>query len=47
MKLTTHLHLDTEVWNVWRYISIPQYAFMTWCSVKAQGRLYLYFTLKV
>jgi len=21
---------------------LPQYAFMTWCSVKAQGQLYLY-----
>jgi hypothetical protein len=21
---------------------IPQYAFMAWCSVKAQGQLYLY-----
>jgi hypothetical protein len=23
---------------------LPQYAFMVWCSVKAQGQLYLYFT---
>jgi hypothetical protein len=22
--------------------SLPQYAFMAWCSVKAQGKLYLY-----
>jgi hypothetical protein len=22
---------------------LPQYAFMAWCSVKAQGQLYLYF----
>jgi hypothetical protein len=22
--------------------SLPQYAFMAWCSVKAQGQLYLY-----
>jgi hypothetical protein len=21
---------------------LPQYAFMSWCSVKAQGQLYLY-----
>jgi len=21
---------------------LPQYAFMAWCSVKAQGQLYLY-----
>jgi hypothetical protein len=25
---------------------LPQYAFMAWCSVKAQGQLYLYLTLK-
>jgi hypothetical protein len=24
------------------YTSTPQYAFMAWCSVKAQGQLYLY-----
>jgi hypothetical protein len=23
---------------------LPQYAFMAWCSVKAQGQLYLYFS---
>jgi len=23
---------------------LPQYASMAWCSVKAQGQLYLYFT---
>jgi hypothetical protein len=23
-------------------LSLPQYAFMAWCSVKAQGQLYLY-----
>jgi hypothetical protein len=22
--------------------ALPQYAFMAWCSVKAQGQLYLY-----
>jgi hypothetical protein len=22
---------------------LPQYAFIAWCSVKAQGQLYLYF----
>jgi hypothetical protein len=28
--------------------SLPQYAFMAWCSVKAQGHLYLYiYTLKL
>jgi hypothetical protein len=24
--------------------SLPQYAFVTWCSVKAQGQLYLLFS---
>jgi hypothetical protein len=24
---------------------LPQYAFMAWCSVKAQGQLYLYLYL--
>jgi hypothetical protein len=24
-------------------LPLPQYAFMTWCSVKAQGEIYLYF----
>jgi hypothetical protein len=28
--------------NAWSYTSSPQYAFMAWCSVKAQGQLYLY-----
>jgi hypothetical protein len=32
---------SAEVKNVWSYTSIPQYAFMVWCSVKAQGQLYL------
>jgi hypothetical protein len=31
--------------NAWSYTSTPQYAFMAWCSVKAQGRLYLYLYL--
>jgi hypothetical protein len=31
-----------EVKNAWRYTSIPQYAFMAWCSVKEQGQVYLY-----
>jgi hypothetical protein len=25
---------SAEVKNAWSYISIPQYAFMAWCSVK-------------
>jgi len=32
----------TDVKNAWRYTSTPQYAFMAWCPVKTQGRLYLY-----
>jgi hypothetical protein len=31
---------SAEVKNAWTYTSIPQYAFMEWCSVKAQGQLY-------
>jgi len=27
--------------NAWSYTSTPQYVFMAWCLVKAQGRLYL------
>jgi len=33
--------------NVWSYTSIPQYAFMAWCSVEAQGQLYLYRNIHV
>jgi hypothetical protein len=33
---------SVEVENAWSYTSTPQYAFMAWCSVKAQGQLYLY-----
>jgi hypothetical protein len=28
--------------NEWSYTPLPQYAFMAWCSVKAQGKVYLY-----
>jgi hypothetical protein len=27
--------------NAWSHTSIPQHVFMAWCSVKAQGQLYL------
>jgi hypothetical protein len=37
MKLTTHLHLVPRSKNEWSYTSTPQYAFMAWCLVKAQG----------
>jgi hypothetical protein len=33
---------SAEVKNEWSYTSTPQYAFVAWCSVKAQGQLYLY-----
>jgi hypothetical protein len=32
---------SAEVKNAWSYNSTPQYVFMAWCSVKAQGQLYL------
>jgi hypothetical protein len=32
---------SAEVKNVWSYTSTPQYTFTAWCSVKAQGQLYL------
>jgi hypothetical protein len=41
VKLTTHLHLVPSSKNEWSYTFTPQYAFMAWCSVKAQGQLYL------
>jgi hypothetical protein len=28
-------------------LPLPQYAFMAWCSVKAQGQLYLYLCLSI
>jgi hypothetical protein len=33
---------SAEVRNAWNYTSTSQYAFIAWCSVKAQGQLYLY-----
>jgi hypothetical protein len=33
---------SVDVKNAWRYASTPQYAFMAWCCVKAQGQLYIY-----
>jgi hypothetical protein len=33
---------SAEVKNEWSYTSTPQYTFTTWCSIKAQGQLYLY-----
>jgi hypothetical protein len=37
---------SAAVKNEWSYTPLPQYAFMAWCSVKAQGQLYLYHILK-
>jgi hypothetical protein len=34
---------STEVKNAWSYNSIPQYAFMAWCSVKGEGQFYFIF----
>jgi hypothetical protein len=31
---------SAEVKNAGSYTSTPQYAFMAWCSVKAQGQIY-------
>jgi hypothetical protein len=33
---------SAEVKNVWSYTSTLQYAHMAWCSVKAQGQIYLF-----
>jgi hypothetical protein len=33
---------SAEVKNAWSYTSTPLYVFIAWCSVKAQGKLYLY-----
>jgi len=41
IKLTTRLHLVPRS-RMCGDTSTPQYAFMAWCSVKAQGQLYLY-----
>jgi hypothetical protein len=38
---------SAEVKNAWSYTSTPQYAFMAWCSIKAQGQLYLYVTYMI
>jgi hypothetical protein len=35
-----HLHLVLTSKNEWSYTSLPQYTFMAWCLVKAQGQLY-------
>jgi len=32
---------SAEIKNAWSYTSTPKYTFIAWCSVKAQGQLYL------
>jgi hypothetical protein len=43
VKLTTHLHLVPRSRMRGAIPPFPQYAFMAWCSVKAQGKLYLFY----
>jgi len=42
VKLTTHFHLVPESRMRRAIPRLPEYAFMAWCSVKAQGQLYLF-----
>jgi hypothetical protein len=44
VKLTTHLHLVRRSRTRGAILPLPQYAFVAWCSVKAQGQLYLHLT---
>jgi len=39
---STHLLLLPRSKNAWSYTSTPKCASMAWCSVKAQGQLYLF-----
>jgi hypothetical protein len=41
-KLTTHLHLVPRSRMPGAMPLLPKYAFITRCSIKAQGELYLY-----
>jgi len=43
VTLTTHLHLTPRSGMRGAIHPFPQYAFMAWCTVKAQGQLYLTF----
>jgi len=38
---------STEVNNAWNYTFTPPYAFIAWCSVKAQGQIYLYLAFTI
>jgi hypothetical protein len=42
VKVNTHLHLVPRSKKEWSYTPRLQYAFMAWCSVKAQEQLHLY-----
>jgi hypothetical protein len=42
VKLTTHLHLVPRSRMLGAMPPLPQYAFMAWRSIKAQGQIYLY-----
>jgi hypothetical protein len=42
VKLTTHIHLVLTSRMHGVIPPLLQYAFMAWCSVEAQGQLYLY-----
>jgi hypothetical protein len=44
VKLTTHLHLVSR-WMNGAIPPLPHYAFMAWCSVKAQEQLYIELSL--
>jgi hypothetical protein len=44
VKMTTNLHLVPTLRMSGAIPPVPQCSFMAWCSVKAQGQLYLYFT---
>jgi len=41
MKLTTHLYLMLRSRMGGAILPLPQYPFTVWCSVKAEGQLYL------
>jgi hypothetical protein len=45
VNLTTHLYLMPRSRMRGDIPPLPQYALMAWCSVKAQGQLYLYLQL--
>jgi hypothetical protein len=42
VKMITHLHFVPMLEMRGAISPLPQYTFMAWCSVKAQGQFYLY-----